>query len=308
MKRILLVMVLIFSLSVFTGCNEENRTDVDNYIMLSLDVSSNGQVIQSVNFSVNSDVLDSLGVDEVEKNQFIISLQEQISQIRTEFLMNFALIYITNPNEEFSINKGLLFSDVAYNATTDSVGFDMLFTSIGAWNFYHNSSQSSNPNQEEGLFYSKNLSQGNFPFSSEINLGDGESIYVGEHYRQKYLQAMDGLSFSGRLEEEYNPTLIYNYSTFYSRMHSDADLKYTDDIGHTHHVWLVESNSLTGDNKITIATYQVHSGAWYLFALIFTVILGIILYVILDFQRIKCYFKSKKDNYFKKKRGENKKH
>lgn len=297
MRKIFLIMIMIFSLSFFTGCSSSQIDDVDDYIMLSLDISSNGQVVQSIDFSLNGDRLNEMGIEETEKNQFILNLQEQVKQIRNEFLMNFTLVYIANPNEEYSLNKGLLFTNVTYNSNTDSVGFDMIFTSIGAWNYYHNttgSSQDSSQNGNDNIFYSENISQGSFPFSAEINLGEGQSIYVGERYRQRYLQALSGLSFENEMTQNYNPTLIYNYSTYYSRLHSDADFKYTDSLGRSHHVWAVESQDLTADNKIKISSYNIHSGSWYLSALIFTTILGIILYVILDYKKIKESFKNRK--------------
>lgn len=267
MRKIFLIMIMIFSLSFFTGCSSSQIDDVDDYIMLSLDISSNGQVVQSIDFSLNGDRLNEMEIEETEKNQFILNLQEQVKQIRNEFLMNFTLVYIANPNEEYSLNKGLLFTNVTYNSNTDSVGFDMIFTSIGAWNYYHNttgSSQDSSQNGNDNIFYSENISQGSFPFSAKINLGEGQSIYVGERYRQRYLQALSGLSFENEMTQNYNPTLIYNYSTYYSRLHSDADFKYTDSLGRSHHVWAVESQDLTADNKIKISSYNIHSGSWYL--------------------------------------------
>lgn len=289
MRKILLVMIFIFSLSIFTGCDNTSNIKVDDFIMLSLDISSNGQVVQSIDFSVNSKNLENNNVDNVEENQFILNLKEQVSQIRQEFLLNFSLVYIKNPNELYKINSGLLFTNVVYNSESDSVGFNMIFTSVGAWNYYHNSSQSSSSNNDtdNNLFVSKNLSQGLFPFSAKINLGEGESIYVGERYKQRYLQALEGLSFENNLSENYNPTLIYNYSTYYGRIHSDADKEFLDSNGHTHHVWLLKSSDLTGENKISIISYNVHSGWWYILALIITLIVGIILFVIFYNKKIK---------------------
>ena len=293
MKKVILVMILIFSLSIFTGCNESNDLEVDDYIMLSLDLSSNGQVVQSIYFSVGSENLRNNEVEETDINQFIINLQDKVSEIRNEFLINFALIYYLSPNEEFAINKGLLFTNVSYNEQEDNVGFDMIFTSLGAWNYYHNLTSSSNSGNEGGFLYQRNLSKGTFPFSASINLGDGEVVYVGERYRQRYIEATKGLNL-GNIEEEYNPMLIYNYSTFYSRLHSDSDFKYDDTRGHTHHVWMVEANALTSDNTITIISYRLKTGTLYILALVFTIILGVVLYIILDFKRIKGYLKNRK--------------
>ena len=296
MKKLALAVVIIFSLFFCVSCGHgAGSLDYSDFIMLSLDISSNGQIVQSLDFSVNSSQIDSLSESEEEKLKFISNLTSQINDLRTEFLFSYTLKYIQNPVEEYKLNKGLLITGSAYNSSTDTVGFNLIFTSLGAWNYYHSSGENEEEEDNGNIFLKKSVSGGLFPFSNSIKLNEEESIYVGERYRQKYIESAEGLSFKSELEANYSPELIYNYSTFYSRLHSDCDFNFTDSSGHTHHVWTVNSNSLTGENSIEVYSYQINTGMWYLFALIKTIVLAVILYIIFERKRIGEYFKNLKD-------------
>lgn len=304
MKKVILIIAIIFSLSFFTGCSNENVTNAqnlnfDDYIMLSLDISPSGQVVQSLTFSVNSYYIDKHAQNENEKLDFISNLVKQVSEIRTEFLFGYTIKYIQNPKEEYKLNKGLLLSNAVYNDESDTVGFNILFTSIGAWNYYHqvssaNQPNSSSQNKGENIFLKKNSSLGTFPFSNEVKLGETESIYVGERYRQKYLSASSNLSFSQKIEKDYSPTFIYNYSTFYSRLRSDANCKLNDNRGIIHHIWTVDYDELSSENKINIYSYSINTGMWYLFALIIALLVTLIAILIAYRKEIKSFIKNKK--------------
>ena len=296
MKRFFLIMVLIFSLSIFNGCNMNDTlvlSDKD-FIMLSLDLSSNGRIVQSLDFSVNSKRLNSFE-SENEEVIFLSNLSQNISELRAEFLLTYTVKYIQNPVEEYKLNQGLIITNVSYNETTDTIGFNLIYTSVGAWNYYHNtvSSDSNNESANNGnslgysnIFLTKNQSQGTFPFSSKVKISEQESIYVGDRYIQKYLQASEGLSFENQLTEDYSPLLIYNYSTYYARLHTDADYKFSDSNGHNHHLWTIECDKLSAENKISISSYTVHTGYWYLFAIIFALIFAVIIYVSIEHKKI----------------------
>lgn len=294
MRKFLFIMILIFSLSFFAGCTRQDikNLDADDFIMLSLDISSNGRIVQSLDFSVNSERLSNLGSDE-EKLTFISNLTAAVERLRTEFLLELTILYIQNPSEEYKLNKGVVLTNAAYSNESDSVGFNIIFTSIGAWNYYHNSGQGGGDDENKNIFINKNESIGTFPFSSKVSLSEDETIYVGDRYRLQYLGAAQGLSFESELSRLYNPVLLYNYSTYYSRLHSDADYQFVDSNGHSHHLWAVESEDLSADNKILIYSYQINAGYWYLFILIFALVFAVILYCILNYKNIKKYFKCK---------------
>ncbi len=295
MKKLILIMAIIFSLSFFTGCGQSTlNLNGRDFIMFCLDISSNGRIIQSLDFSVNSDRLDNISESQEEKLSFIATLTEMVDELRREFLLNFALIYIQNPNEEYKINQGLIITNTTFNQETDTIGFNMIFTSLGAWNYYHDVKQNENDDKKEddNIFISKNQTQGIFPFSSKIKVSEEESIYVGQRYIQKYIDCGKNFSFANEIKNLYSPLLIYNYSTYYSRLHSDADYKFTDSNGHSHHIWAVDGKDLTANNSIYIYSYNINVGLWYLFILIFSIVFAVILYIILDYKNIKNKIKN----------------
>ncbi len=294
MKKFMLLLTIMFSLFCFSGCNSSALPKLDDYILLGLDISSNGQIMQTLDFSVNSQRISELG-EEKDLENFKQTLIEGVEELRYEFLMNFTLLYLQNPVEEFKINRGLIISAVTYNERQDSVGFDMLFTSIQSWNYYHNSGQIEA--SDGAVLLSKNTQQGTFPFSAKQQVGEDESIYVGDRYVQIYLQAVKDLSFNAQIDNSYSPTLIYDYATFSKRIHSDSDLKLTDSLGRKHHIWMVNHNQLTAENTISMTTYQVNIGLWYILCVVITFIVGVVLYIFYERKKIAKVFKRKYKNH-----------
>lgn len=294
MKKIVLLVTLMFSLFLFSACTPTSTFSLEgkDYIALSLDISSNGKIVQSLDFSLGGGKLSALGEDR-DKESFKQNLIKNVEQLRLEFLMNFSLVYVNNPVEDYKFNKGILFSAVTYDERQDSVGFDILFDSIASWNYYHNNSASQENGNKELYLFKKNTSTGAFPFSAKQQIGEDESVYVGDRYADVYLSSAEGTAFAGRLEEEYKPLLVYNYSTFSSSLRSDADYKGKDNNGHSHHIWVVEQAELTGENIIRLTSYQVNVGMCYLTAIIVTVAVGLILTIIFERKRILAYIKQK---------------
>ena len=292
MKKIVLLVTLMFSLFLFSACTPSPAFSLEgkDYIALSLDISSSGQIVQSLDFSLGSDRLSTFGEDK-DKESFKQNLIKNVEQLRLEFLMNFSLVYVNNPIEDYKFNKGILFSAVTYDEEQDSVGFDILFDSVQSWNYYHNVS-ASQENSNNGLYlFKKNTSSGTFPFSAKQQIGEDEAVYVGDRYADVYLSSAEGTSFAGKLEEEYKPLLVYNYSTFSNSLRSDADYKGKDNNGHSHHIWVVEQAKLTGENIIRLTSYQVNVGMCYLTAIIVTVVVGLILTIIFERKRILAFIK-----------------
>lgn len=275
MKRIALCLTLIFSLFFLTSCQDKpTLVQADEFIMLSLDFSRTGVVTQSIKFSVNSEYIDELS-NNLEEDSFKSNLIKEINNIRNEFLFSYTLFYIQNPNENFKLNQGLLLTDVTFDVSNDTIGFDIIFTSMSSWNYYHSSSNSTSEkdNLDKGnIFLTKNVSEGVFPFSSLVSISESEKMLVGERYRQKYIESANGLSFYNLLKSEYNPSFIYNYSTSYSNIHSNSNYELKDSSGQYHHVWLVEYDNLDENNSILLYNYTINYGMWYLLALLIVAI------------------------------------
>lgn len=269
MKRILFIFILIFSFSFLYGFAPKEKISLyDDYIMLSLDFSFNGQIVQSIDFSVNSKRVREQSNSIKEELDFKNQLIKQIEGLRNEFLFSFALTYISQPNEEFKINKGVLLTPVAFNQKNDSIGFNISFASVSAWNYYHKIEKGESKDKNRNIFLNKIGSEGVFPFSSKVAIEGGRQILVGERYKEKYLDSAKSASFYKNLIRQYNPVYIYNYSSFNNKLRSDSDFKIIDEGNKTHHVWCISNQELKENNMISLYYYSIQKGAWVLFATI----------------------------------------
>ena len=266
MKKFLLTFILIFSLSFLWGCSQPEEVKIDNhYIMLSLDFNANGRAKQSIVFGLSSDFLRENSKSLQEELLFKQNLIKNVETLRNEFLFSFALKYMSNPIDEYKINQGVLLSQVGYNEEGDYVGFEITFTSLGAWQYYHsNGSNNESENKTKGgnIFYLKQEAKGEFPFSTTIN----EDQRVGEKYKDCFISAGQNLSFADKIQKTYNPQYVYNYSTYYSRLHTNADVQFKGNDKQFHHIWIEES--LEDSEEIILSTFVVYKGWWILFTLI----------------------------------------
>lgn len=269
MKRVFAGILLIFSLSFLCGFTSKKEEISSDYIMLSLDFSSTGQIRQSLQFSVGSKKINEMSLSVKETLDFKKRLVEEITMLRNEFLFNFALIYLKNPDEQYKINKGVVISPVAYDEKSDLLGFEISFSNVDAWNYYHNANEenSAEKTSRNPLFIRKIKSEGAFPFSTSIADENGQKLTVGERYINIYLQASKNLSFCDKLTEEYSPQFIYNYSAYNPKLRSNADKIFYDKNGKLHHLWIVDCDKIDAKNSILIYYYFVNRGVWLVFAL-----------------------------------------
>ena len=269
MKRLFACILLIFSLSFLCGFSTESSSfQKDDYIMLTLDFSANGQIVQSIDFSFDSEKINELSTSIKETLDFKNALIKNIQTIRNEFLFSFALFYMQNPVEEYKINKGVLLSGVSFDETSDSVGFKIVFTSAGAWNYYHQtkSEENAQPNktQNKNIFLNKIESQGVFPFSAEFKNKENRIVTVGERYKNLYLDSALNCSFDEKLKNIYQPTFIYDFN---KRLRSNCDYTFSDSRGHKHFVWLEENINSTSNNPVKLYYYSIQKGVWLVFAI-----------------------------------------
>lgn len=284
MKRIFLVILLIFSLSFSFGFVPKSQAlEVDNFIMLSLDFSLNGEIKQSIDFSVNSEMLTNESLSVKELLDFRKALIKEVETIRNEFLFSFALVYMKNPVEDYKINKGVLFSPVVYQEENDTIGFQMSFSSVKAWNYYHSSlnEETNKVKPNKNIFLNKIESESLFPFSAEIETKDNEKIIVGQRYKQIYIESAKSLSFYDKIKKMYKPVFIYNYSSYNRKLHSDSSFTYIDNNRHFHHVWMEKEETLTSGKTIKLAYYSIEKGIWLIFAITIPLVVMIISIIII---------------------------
>ena len=268
MKKIFLVLILIFSLSFFVGCGQTGEITIgDDYIMLSLEERSDGKIVQSMRFSLNNKKINGIALSLKEELDFRRNLIKQVSEIRNEFLFGFALTFISNPCDEYKINQGVILSEVTYNENNDTIGFDIYFTSAGAWNYYHKKDPADDkkPSQNGNIFYKRSVSKGLFPFASKTKIQE-EEIMIGKVYKNRYLAAAKGLSFEANLKEDYRPCYVYNYSTPLSRIKSNANLVFRGIDRNYNHLWVVEDDNLCDQNTLSLSLTFIYRGWWIFFA------------------------------------------
>lgn len=269
-----LALFFVFPL-FFNGCSPQNEFSCgEDYIFLAVGMTSDGKMKQELSFSLNSERLSEY-LTKKEEVDFKKSLCENIGGLRNQLLLSFALVYMANPVEEFKIGRGLILSDVTIDDENDCAGFVITFSSLASWKYYHGSSQKEQ--QENGIYLiRKNSSSGQFPFSACVKNGEDE-ILLGEKYKNVYLDALKLADKSKEVKALYNPNFIYDYFSPFSHLHSNCDYNFNKD-GIYHNVWLVENNNLSQDNTISLYSYSINYGLWYLSALIVTLLpCGVIL-------------------------------
>lgn len=281
MKKFCFVIALILSCCMFFGCGGQRLPSSNEFILLSVSADSEGQMTQSLNFSLGSDKLDRAGATALDKANIKNKLIENVKVFRAEFYLNFAIVYNQSSAEnkgEYQIGKGLLISEVVYTEASDSVGFNMVFTSSDAWNFYHpkSSDGESQPDVEYGYLVTSS-SKGLFPFAGEVEVS-GNKIMVGERYVNAY---KDALSQASNLSVQYDPDLVYDYGTKEPSIRSDSEYYFVDNSGIYHHVWMRKHSEYVNNTSIEIYIMQANRGLWYATALGGTLlILGVAIIVI----------------------------
>lgn len=261
---LLILIFPIFASHNLTISNGEKVEVKEDFILLSLDVSS--APIQSIQFSLSNQLLDKCNLTESEKIEFIDSLIEKVDMIRTEFLLNLTLKYIQNPISEFKINDGVILSSVVYDSEQSLVGFKIVYQSMAAFNYYNSSSKSTKPLNRGNIFIQKYTSTSLFPFCGEVNLGGGRTIMAGERYKNFFTSAASGQDYYQTLCQFYSPVYIYDY-VVNGKLSSNAQYVAKDERG-VHHVWLTSENELQSKPTISLSIAIINRAAWFLTALI----------------------------------------
>ncbi len=285
MKKFVLIFLLIFSFSFLYGCQPQKEKIKDDYILLALASYAGGEYSQSIRFSCNSKFVTEICTSPEEPILFRNNLLKVLSDIRNEFLFSLAIKYMSNPQEEFKIGRGVVLSSPAYYQPQDFVGFDIIFTSTASCNYYHNIEAG----ESDKVFLAKKLtSSGTFPFSSLASDGKPSGLI----YKERYLSAAKGLSIENDLKENYNPQYIYDYSSPIGKLKSDATIVYRGSDKNYHHMWI--KDELNYDDKINISLVIINKAWWLFFALTIPLTCCIVSLIIIAFSHRKFKGNNKK--------------
>ena len=274
-KYVIFLLIFAFCPFVLVGCDQKSEIKLDDYIFLNLDYQSD-KVSFHLYFSVDESGLSYEG-GEIEKQKFLKNLEKNIETIRMEYLFSLALIYIQNPIEEYKINSGVLISPVIYSHEKGLIGFDINYTSLDAYRYYHGSSSSGDTSKNQGnIFLYKHSSTGRNPFSVPISIGQGQTIPTGERYKNMVIESFSGTNYGQEYIASYNPSFVYDYSCPYSYIKTDADVKLKQN--NTYHNYWIE-NDLEG-KTITLTLQYLNLFTCQVFILA-TVLIGTFVAIII---------------------------
>ena len=258
MKKILLILAFIIVGVSLTGCGTK-QLNSSEYILLSVATTNEGAIGQSLQFSVGTQKLKNQGLTEEQVQAFIGKLKQNVQTFRDEYLLNFMLIYNSKPDPKFKIGSAVVVTKVDYLKESDTVGFDIVFTSQEGWQFYH-TGQGVGGVSHDYVIAHQTSSTGEYPFSSMV----GQQT-VAERYVEAYKSAID-------IEMEYSPDLIYDYALPTGYIKSDCDYRIVQD-GFYHNVWL---RNLQNYKDATITLYNVTlNNALIIILLLISVLLGV---------------------------------
>ena len=262
MKKVLLAFMLCVCLALpLAGCN--NASLPGNAVTMQIAAYTNG-VAQSFAIPANAEFYRENGASEETISTYMTNLTSAVrTRVWQQMFLNYFTIYAQNPQEEFALNGDLVtVREPEYNSVTDSVNFSFIFRSYSAWKFYHPSSSDSEqqPSEDESIFVQVDVSEGVFPFGQ---LSDDQP--VGNIYAT-IIKDVKLAHFSEELvETEGNPNFVYDYATTHKRVHSNADITFSDSL--YHHCWWSSYDQLSNEKTIELYTVNAVRGWWYLIAL-----------------------------------------
>ena len=234
---------------MFFGCGKPEPVS-NEFVMLSVSTRGDGLIAQGLHFSVGTEKLKSAGATGQQIEQFKSRLIEQVKVFHDEYYLSFLLKYANNPNDEFKIGKSVIVTQPTYTKETDTVGFNILFSSQSAWDYYHGGTeQSQNTAKVKRGFVISITQEGVFPFSAKLN-----NDYVAMRYINAYKNALGGLAV------DYNPDFVYDYATQSTYIKSDSDYFFSDEL--YHHIWMKKIDELE-NARITLSFQTPNTPVWY---------------------------------------------
>lgn len=269
MKKIIFAFILIFSLSFFCGCNGGAKDLPNDYVAVGIKYLPDGQIVQ--NIELKTGLIDCF--EGQEKSSFIRNVCKGLEEKRNLFLLSFAVKYLQNQKEEFSIGKGVVLTPVNYQKDSNVFGFEICFSSLSAWQFYNGISPSETQETGNIPFFEKRLQKSDFPLT---NKGDEEGL--GGTLSNIVINALEGLEKDKELKQKYTPSFVYCYSTYFSKIKSNADIS-TQQGGLYHHIWI--EDNLDYCNQIEIYYYVYDRDLWLILGLSVPC-LGLVIYLLVE--------------------------
>lgn len=249
------------------GC--QKTTLPSNAVILQV-ASYSSSVEQTFSFPADAQYFKENGADDETINEYIEALTTSIKmKVWNKIFLNYFLIYSQNPSNEFALDGDqVVLNQAQYNSVTDSISFSFVFKSVAAWNYYHQSNnESEEENEQDGgiQFLDVTFSDGVFPFCQSSG-----SQPIGYDYAKLIQDEKEKFFSQELLANEPAISFVYDYATTHKRVHSNADVVYSNSL--YHHVWTSSYDQLTEEKTIQLYTVNAIRGWWYLIALIVAIV------------------------------------
>lgn len=275
-KKVLLVamaFVLIFCGITFSSCGEKVILP-SSAISLSMMTNSDGTIIQEIDFSLQTQRLKDLQVNERMIREIKSNFLSSLNMLKNEFLINFLLIYSSNPSEEYKIGENLLISEPYLDEDADVAGFKIVYKSIAVLQYFQTGKAQDDQLLGKTIpvkFYSHTESQGKFPFAGEYVNRMGENLTVGERYLGIYNNCFNKTISNDLCAQLGVPSFVYDYAAPFSNLRTNADIEVQN--GQMfHHIWVRDAQNFK-DGVIELSTTVVYSGWWYLTLLVAAIVI-----------------------------------
>ena len=256
MKKIIIAFIFIFSLSFFYGCTSKTEELEHDFVSVQMQYLPNGNISQS--FAIKTNFVSQLSDEECVT--FSQGVCKALDEKRNRFFLAFAVTYLQNPNEEFKIGKGVIVSPVCYQTDKQIFSFQISFPSIAAWQYYNHSQRQEGEIVRKVPFFEKKTSKSTFPLANK-----GENECLGESFANVIISQLGQLEKGDELIKQYKPNYIYCYSTYISKIKSNADFVNRKG-GQNYHIWI--EKELQNCGQIEIYYYLYDRGLWLVLAVV----------------------------------------
>lgn len=261
LKKILLTLLITFIMLLSTGCASIEYERVLN---------TDGTILDAVCVKLDNEKITTAG----------FNLETVKTEIKSKMNLYITAIIQSFYNRDdglLDIEKISVYNNITTTVTekNDYIIASIKFRNYNTFKYFYglhlDNDDNDNTKTIEEFLYNKNVSAGKTIFSTS----DAEFI------TNEFLCYFDN-NFTIN-----NAELLYSFGTPESKLHSDANYKFTHD-GVYYHQWVL--NDVNQD--ITTYTYQMKPINWYILALILTFIFIIVLFIISLFQKKKVELKN----------------
>lgn len=273
MKKILLFIFLSLSICLglfnFSSGLSITAESVDNNNSIELIKISYGQNNTFVYlFPVNSKKLEEIGVDSISLEGFKFYLKGNVSVLKDAY------------EEKAKEIEDMKVEDVKYYTDYDAVGFEIEFSSLDAYSKFFGSGGSKDDIgniKNSGLFTTRTDYEIKFPFS----------LKSAEAFRKMYSNLVTTWAATFEIDDTAKNEIegVFEDTSFTYELVSTSGQIHSDNTfekdGLTYNIFEKNYSELQENEYISFYTVKVNKGWWYFFALVATLVITIICFIVI---------------------------